>query len=445
MCLISNCASAISPVLTHTRTLRCRFSTGDFYEGDAQAAKLFTNERFHLVSAMHLRQLTPSAKGARAGARLLAPPKPSREAIAAAESRRKEFLCWGFLAFASNPRRPGAKHAWEQGSEPHHDKVLPQREERGGEETSENALNHHWLLVQEQAAEFLASQAGFLEECVLLHQRHHALVLSQLAAGQGQTSLLLHPPQDEEVEEDDKDDEEEDEEEGLHKWSRGEEKEVLRAGSQDNGAERPAIEDSGQRLSTQEDQGQFRGQVANTVTVLNWGRSHLDRGVPRHVSDTRQAAGRSSTEEQLPAAATGGWGVARSHGSHGDMPNAGDTQQALDADEVADSSDASHVRVMAAVGSAGQARSQAHLRWAEAQSRADEEATFLLRPSAWGGKQGGKKGVQDSRAHPHPLDPATPTPPHASAWGKQGCFQYSPSKMVRVLDKDGNRCVKMRT
>ena len=422
----------------HTRTLRCRFSTGDFYEGDAQAAKLFTNKRFHLVSAMHLRQ--PTAKDARAGARLLAPPKPSREAIAAAESRRKEFLCWGFLAFASNARWPGAKHAWEQGSE---SPVLPQREERGGVETSEKALNQHWLLVQEQAAEFLVSQAGFLQECVLLHQRHHALVLSQLA--QGQTSLLQHPPQDEEMEEDDsEDDEEEDEEDGPHKWSRGEEKKVLRAGSQDDGAER-AVEDSGPRLSTHEDQGQVRGQVAKTVTVLNWGRSHLDRGVPRHVSDTRQAAGRSTTEEQLPPAATEGrkmaWGVARSHGSHGDMHNAGDTEQALDADEVADSSDASHVRVMTAVGSAGQARSQAHLRWAEAQSRADEAETLLQ--SAWGGKKGGKKGVPDSIVHP--LDPATPPPPNASAWGKKGIKEYSPLKMVRVLDKDGNRCVKMRT
>jgi hypothetical protein len=310
-------------------------------------------------------------------------------------------------------------------------------------ETSEKDLNQHWLLVQEQAAEFLVSQAGFLQECVLLHQRHHALVLSQLA--QGQTSLLQHPPQDEEMEEDDsEDDEEEDEEDGPHKWSRGEEKKVLRAGSQDDGAER-AVEDSGPRLSTHEDQGQVRGQVAKTVTVLNWGRSHFDRGVPRHVSDTRQAARRSTTEEQLPPAATEGrkmaWGVARSHGSHGDMHNAGDTEQALDADEVADSSDASHGRVMAAVGSAGQARSQAHLRWAEAQSRADEAETLLQ--SAWGGKKGGKKGVPDSIVHP--LDPATPPPPNASAWGKKGIKEYSPLKMVRVLDKDGNRCVKMRT
>ncbi len=452
----------------HTRTLHCRFSTGDFYEGDAQALKLFTNKRFHLVSAMHAcRQPTP-AKGERAGARLLAPPKPSREAIAAAESRRKEFLCWGFLAFASNARGPGTNDARQQGSEPRHHRALPQREERGGVETRKKALNQHWLLVQEQAAEFLASQACFLEECVLLHQRHHALVLSQLA--QGQNSLLLHPPQDEEVEEDNEEHEEEDEEEGPHNWSRGEEKEVLRAGSKDNGTERQGVEDWRQRLSTHEDQRQFRGQVADTVTVLNWGRSHLDRGVPQHVSGTRKAAGRSRTEEQLPAGGTEGRKRAcavppsrashASHASHGDKPNAADTEQALDADEVADESDAchnaTHVRFMAAVGSVGQARSQAHLRWAQAQSRADEAATLLLRSSAWGEKHEGVHGAPDCTPH-HPATPPPPPLPNPSALGMQGAdtgkrhvhvpphsqhSQHSPSKMsVRVLDKDGNRCI----
>ena len=93
---------------------------------------------------------------------------------------------------------------------------------------------------------------------------------------------------------------------------------MLCAGSQDAGAVSQA--------------GEFRGQVSKTVTVLNWGRSHLHRGVPRHVSDTRQAGGRRSTEELLPPAATEG------------------QKMALDADDVADSSDASHVRLMAAVG-----------------------------------------------------------------------------------------------
>lgn len=448
-----------------------RLSTGDFYEGDAQAAKLFTNKRFHLASAMHACSQPTPGKGARDSVRLLAPKKPSREAIEAAESRRKEFLCWGFLAFTSNTRK---KHASPQDSKPLDDRILLPSES-GGVKTSERALNQHLLLVQQQTVEFLASQADFLEECVLLHQRHHALVLSQLAQGLPSSlphSSLPHPSQDEEVEEDDENEEDDDEEEVMQNWSLNEGKEVQRAGSKDDGADMQRIKDSGPRLwRTHEDKRQFSGQVADTVAVSKWGRSYLDRGVPRNVSGTRQAAGKSSTEEPMSAAATEG----RTKAGHvvrsqGDMPNTRDTQQALDADEVADMSDTSHVRLMVAVGSAGQARRQAHLRWAEAQSRADEAATLLLRPSAAGGKQ----QVADSKADElrqdtdglprdaHALSHALPPdtgPKQGSGTGKQGRgtrdagedagdtgkrhstpSQYSASKMVRVLDKDGYRC-----
>jgi len=155
----------------------CEFSVSRFVAGGLfEAPNSSTNNRLYAADIMasdKCKQQTSQV----ASVKLLAPKKPSAASIEAAKGRRKEYLCWGFLAFA--------QHAGQESLRKYNMEIT-------GDEHVDNRLLAETPSEVTGLANLRASDRRNLEQCAPTI----AFVVQENCALKNQLQILKHRGED---------------------------------------------------------------------------------------------------------------------------------------------------------------------------------------------------------------------------------------------------------